>query len=593
MNSHFFSLFRIVISNLSQIRKWQLITLFLLILMGAVAEIVSLGSIIPFFAILVDPLQSSQIPLVEWVVSRLDLYFTGDIRLNITLLFVVAVIVSGLVRFMLILYIAKFNFGIGQDIGNKIYAYALYRPYSYHVSTNSSEIIGGLNKLDQLIWVIFGAINMVSSAIIALSIVIFLIWINPVLAIIVFSGLGITYGLVFFISRKKLKNNSVDLSESVDKRIQIVQEGLHGIRDVILTQTQKLFINRFHVMNHKMYQAHSSNNVIGPSPRFAVESIGMAMIAIFAYTSISSGDEVAVIFPMLGALALGAQRLMPLVQQTYQGWVQLVGNKDLLRDVTELLQYLNKNTELISVFETPNNDILFEKSVQLKNVSFRYVANGSKILNGINIEINKGAVVGFVGVTGSGKSTIVDILMGLIPPSTGEIYVDDTPLNLKNYSGWQKKISHVSQDLFLLDASFADNIAFGVEHDNIDMDRVIKSAEIAHIDSFIDGTESGYSTEVGERGVRLSGGQIQRIGIARALYKSAEILVFDEATSALDMKTEASIMRSINNIDAGITVIMIAHRTSTLVNCDWIYEINNGKIKSEGVPAHILKVDDK
>ena len=588
MNRSFKNAFNTFTRNLSRTRKIQFISLFALMLLGGVAEIVSLGAIIPFLAVLVDPLQATQTPLVEWVVDILEGYVSEDIRWNITVLFIVAVVVSGLVRFFLIFYIAKFNFGVGEEIAVRVYQHALYQPYEVHMEKNSSEIIGGLNKLDQLIWVIYGLINMVSATLMAVSIVVFLIWIDPILAIIAFSGLGGIYSFVFIVSRKKLANNSVDLSEAADKRIQIVQEGLSGIRDVLLTQTQPLFVSRFDEMNRRMYQAHSSNNIIGPSPRFAVESVGMILIALFAYMSVISGKDISVIIPMLGALALGAQRLMPLVQQSYQGWVQFVGNKDLLFDVAELLRGINDYKSQVGGDKMPGK-ICLKKNIRMEDVSFRYGVGGRKVLNNLNLIVKKGAKVGFIGPTGCGKSTIVDILMGFIKPTTGNVLIDNDVLKAENVLLWQQQIAHVSQDIFLLDASFMENIAFGASLGEINKDKVKECAEIAKISSVIEETEESYQTKVGERGVRLSGGQRQRVGIARALYRNSPILVLDEATSALDIETEKEIIQSINDYAHDITVIMIAHRTSTLMNCDWIYKIENGSVKLEGCPAEILQ----
>jgi ATP-binding cassette, subfamily B, bacterial PglK len=588
MNRSFKNAFNTFTRNLSRTRKIQFISLFALMLLGGVAEIVSLGAIIPFLAVLVDPLQATQTPLVEWVVDILEGYVSEDIRWNITVLFIVAVVVSGLVRFFLIFYIAKFNFGVGEEIAVRVYQHALYQPYEVHMEKNSSEIIGGLNKLDQLIWVIYGLINMVSATLMAVSIVVFLIWIDPILAIIAFSGLGGIYSVVFMVSRKRLANNSIDLSEATDQRIQIVQEGLSGIRDVLLTQTQPLFVSRFDEMNRRMYQAHSSNNIIGPSPRFAVESVGMILIALFAYMSVISGKDISVIIPMLGALALGAQRLMPLVQQSYQGWVQFVGNKDLLFDVAELLRGINDYKSQVGGDKMPGK-ICLKKNIRMEDVSFRYGVGGRKVLNNLNLIVKKGAKVGFIGPTGCGKSTIVDILMGFIKPTTGNVLIDNDVLKAENVLLWQQQIAHVSQDIFLLDASFMENIAFGASLGEINKDKVKECAEIAKISSVIEETEESYQTKVGERGVRLSGGQRQRVGIARALYRNSPILVLDEATSALDIETEKEIIQSINDYAHDITVIMIAHRTSTLMNCDWIYKIENGSVKLEGCPAEILQ----
>ena len=310
--------FRVIAMNVSRRRKVQFIFLFLLVFLGGFAEVVSLGLIIPFLAVLIDPLQASQMPFVRLIVDMLDLTNINETRLRFTLFFIIAGIVAGIVRFVLMFSIAKFNFGLGSDLGIKIYQYSLYQPYEKHTSQNSSEIIGGLNKIDQFVWVSFGLITMISCILMAIFIGVFLIIYDPILAVSAFIGLAILYVTIFVFARKRLDLNSEAVAHSSNKRIQIIQEGLGGIRDVILTRTQDLFIRYFSIENNKMYQAHASNNILGPSPRFAIEALGLVLISLFAYFSVSSGKEITSTIAMLGVLALSAQRLLPLVRYPFR-----------------------------------------------------------------------------------------------------------------------------------------------------------------------------------------------------------------------------------------------------------------------------------
>ena len=576
----------VVLESLSKQRRVQFVLLLLLMLFGGLAEIIGIGAIIPFLTILVDPQQVLQLPAIEQAMSFLGYNEISDPRKIFTLLFIIAVVVSGVIRYLLIFFIAKFIFSVGSELGIKIYSYALYKPYQYHINKNSSEILSGIVKLDQLVWVMFSLINMISASVMAVFIVLFLLFLNPLVAIVAFCCLGGAYILIFFISNKTLSQNSMNVSKSSDKRIQVIQEGLGCIRDVLLTNTQKLFIRQFTKMNELMYRAHASNNIIGPSPRFIVEPLGLVLISFFAYFSIVSGSELSSVLPMFGALALGAQRLMPLIQQLYQGWTQVVGNGQILCDVAMLLKPSSCDEQYI--YDNQVLPLSFCKEIKYENVSFKYNEGEKFVIDDINISIKKGQRIGFIGTTGSGKSTLIDLLMGLIEPTNGTVLVDGVGLNKKNTHAWQKNISHVPQNIYLLDSSFTANIAFGIPKSETDFDLVRSSADQAKLSKFIESNSEGYDAMLGERGVRLSGGQKQRVGIARALYNNTKVLILDEATSALDGATEKDIMDSIHDIDDEITVIIIAHRLSTVKGCDWIYKLKDGKVELEGTPKEIL-----
>lgn len=287
------------------------------------------------------------------------------------------------------------------------------------------------------------------------------------------------------------------------------------------------------------------------------------------------GDGIATAIPTLGALALGAQKLLPLMQQIYSGWAVVAGSHHVLGDVVTLLR--QPVAADINIRIAP---LAFNREINVNNVSFQYKPQLPMVVNQINLTITKGTRIGFIGSTGSGKSTLIDILMGLLTPSCGEIFVDGKQLMGMDQLAWQRNIAHVPQAIFLADASFAENIAFGVPINQIDQSRVRLAAQQAQISKFIESGSGGYEAMVGERGVRLSGGQRQRIGIARALYKNATVLVLDEATSALDSDTENSVMHAIRKLSPDLTILIIAHRLSTLSDCDKIYRLNQGRIES-------------
>jgi ATP-binding cassette subfamily B protein len=316
-----------------------------------------------------------------------------------------------------------------------------------------------------------------------------------------------------------------------------------------------------------------------------MEALGMVLIAILAYALSLQAGGISASLPALGALALGAQRLLPALQQMYSAWTGIAGSRASLADAIVLLDQ-PVPTELL---QPPPAPLILHKEIRFEAVRFRYTSDGPWILDNFNLSIPKGTRIGFVGSTGSGKSTTLDLLMGLLAPIEGEIIVDDQPIKGNRTRAWQQTIAHVPQTIYLADATLAENIAFGVPLECINLEQVRKAALQAQIADFIESTQAGYQAYVGERGIRLSGGQRQRIGIARALYKQASILVFDEATSALDNATEQSVMGAINSLDRDLTILIIAHRLSTIQRCDIIVELERGRVVSQGTYDELIQ----
>jgi len=437
--------------------------------------------------------------------------------------------------------------------------------------------MGGINKVDIVVLMAFYLLNAFSAVLMAFFIITALVMIDPFIATAALLGIACIYGAVSVFTRNRLAINSSVINLGLSTRVQCVQEGLGSIRDVLLDHAQPEFARFFNQIDKPFRQAQASNNIIGPGPRFAVEAVAMVLIAALGYYMTISGGGVVAAIPTLGALALGAQRLIPLLQQTYQGWVYVAGNRQVLNDVIALLQQPVAREAHAQVAP-----LSFEREIKFEKVSFRYQPHLPLVLHQVDLVIPKGLRVGLIGTTGSGKSTAMDLLMGLLQPCAGQILVDSVLLTDSARLAWQRNVAHVPQAIFLADASFAENIGFGIPTKQIDLARVRQAAKQAQISEFIESTLEGYETIVGERGVRLSGGQRQRIGIARALYKRAKVLVFDEATSALDSETESFVMQAIENLGNDLTVVLIAHRLTTLKGCEIIYRLDKGCIVSAG-----------
>jgi ATP-binding cassette subfamily B protein len=415
-------------------------------------------------------------------------------------------------------------------------------------------------------------------------ILIALIAVDPTIALIAFCGFGVIYGLVIYLTRRRLLINSQVVAIESTKVIKSLQEGLGGIRDVLIDGTQSTYCTIYNEADLLLRRAQGNNMFISSSPRYFMEALGVVLIATLAYSLAQQSDGIAKAIPILGALALGAQRLLPVLQQAYFSWSSIQGAQVSLKDVLSLLDQPLPNY----VYQTNNHSMSFNHFIGLKKIDFRYSPQSPYVLKDIDLKIAKGSRVGFIGATGSGKSTLLDMVMGLLYPTNGSMEIDNQEVTAGNYRKWQEHIAHVPQAIFLADSSIEENIAFGVPTDQIDHHRVKQAARQAQIADTIESWPDQYQTFVGERGIRLSGGQRQRIGIARALYKQADVIIFDEATSALDNETESAVMQAIEGLSKDLTLLIIAHRLSTLKNCTQIVELADGGIKRTGSYQEIV-----
>lgn len=576
--------------QLSRRRRWQLLGLFFLMLGAALAEMATLGAVVPFLALLADPTVANNYPLLKTVLTLFGAE-DGNVLLSAGILFCMITISAAMIRMFMMWSSMRFAYGLGADIGGEVYRRTLCQPYSWHVSQNSSQVLAGIDKVNSVVGEVLTPIMQgIVGFVMVIGILVMLLSIDWQTALIAGGGFTVMYGITTFVLRNKVKSNSQIISVNMSLRVQAVQEGLGGIRDVLLDGTQPIYQHRFARFDYAMRRAQSSNAVIGASPRYIIEAAGMVLIVALAYWLSPRQGGLTGAIPVLGALAIGAQKLLPQMQLVYASWSSINGSRNQLEDVLAFLinPMASENRQAISVTDYKNKflkDFACSKQaplIALRNVSFRYKSNTPEVLDNINLEISQGSRVGFIGKTGSGKSTLIDLIMALLQPTSGQIEIGGIALNEHNCKSWQLRIAHVPQAIYLSDATMAENIAFGVPLEKIDLQRVKMVARKAQLSDFIESQPAQYQTYVGERGVRLSGGQRQRIGLARALYKKADILVLDEATSALDDVTEKSVMSAIKQIGRELTVIMIAHRLSTLSDCDMVVHLADKKIIDVG-----------
>jgi ATP-binding cassette subfamily B protein len=555
-------------------------------LISAFAEAVSLGAVLPFLGVIVDPERVFNWPIVSSIAENLGIESSDQLVLPLTIAFATAALAAGTIRIILLWASTRVAFATGADLGFEVYRRTLYQPYPVHVARNSSEVISGIVvKVNGVAGMLLSLLNLISSTVLLITIMVALFTIDPEVASFAALGFGASYAIISLISRKRLHSNSMRLARERNLVVKALQEGLGGIRDILLDGSQAVYCANFGKADRAMRRAEADTTFIGQSPRFAIEAVGMVLIAFLAYGLSREPGGIAEALPILGALAFGAQRLLPSVQQIFAAWASIAGNRASLADALELLNQ-PLPTNLLAPAPSP---MAMESRIRFDAVRFRYTNDTPWVINGLDLIIPKGASVGFVGSTGSGKSTALDLLMGLLYPTEGEIWLDDIPISGAPPGAWQRSIAHVPQSIFLADATVAENIAFGVRPDAIDLDRVKYAAGQAQIAGFIEGNSKGYQAFVGERGVRLSGGQRQRIGIARALYKRASVLVLDEATSALDSETEKAVMGAIEGLSGDLTVAIIAHRLSTIKECSMIVELENGRMVAQGTFDELME----
>lgn len=571
--------------HLSRRRKRQMLMLVCLMLLSAFAEVVSLGAVVPFLGVLTSPEQVFQYPLVANMASLWGIDTADQMVLPLTIAFALAALVAGAVRLLFLWLNVRVSNASGADLCLAVYERTLNQPYRVHVARNSSEIISGIHKVSIAQSVLQTLMSVVSSIVLIISIMAALLMVNAEVAIAAAAGFGICYAMIIKFSRWRLEHNSQRVAYESTQMVKALQEGMGGIRDILLDGTQSVYCSLYRTSLLKVARARGGNQIMGTSPRYIMEAIGMVLIAVLAYSLSLQDGGVSSAMPVLGALALGAQRILPAIQQLYGGWASLAGNRASLADALALLDQPMPE----DAFRKEPEPLEFSKSICFDHVSFRYGSDHAWVLEDLNMMIPKGARVGFVGSTGSGKSTTLDLLMGLLTPSQGSILVDGLPVVGEHRRAWQRTIAHVPQSIYLADASIAENIAFGVPPEKVDEERVKQSAIQAQIAEHIDGLPEGYQTVVGERGVRLSGGQRQRVGIARSLYKNASVLVFDEATSALDNATEHAVVDSIAGLDRELTILIVAHRLSTVRDCDIIFELDKGGVAAQGTYDHLLE----
>ena len=566
--------------NLDYKRKTLLFLIILLSLLGALAELISIGALIPFLISMV----SSELMPNSALVPEVLLKFLDQYQLNpiifFAALFVFLTILSVLYRMFLVYAQLKIGNSIGHHLSVKAFESTVYSDFENHLSRKPSEVMATITvKMGQVVGNLINPIIFIfTSSVILFSIFSLLNYLYGFAVFFIFAFIFITYLLIAYWSRSTLSQNSLVISTRTDRLVSVVQETMLGFRELIIFGLQNGYLDKYKLADRELRRASVSVNLLSQIPKFILEGVATTCFVLtIMYVSFRSSNIVEII-PFIGVMALAIQRMLPLAQTIFANYATMRGNTASLSDINALFEKKQKCSEV----KKEEFRISFQYELNLKSIKYSYPLRKQEVLDGINLKIVRGQTIGFFGETASGKSTLVDIISGLLKPTSGHIFLDGNKTTLSNQVNWFRNVSIVSQNPFLLDDTIERNITLSLNAETQNSTKIQEAIAVAELSNDLDRMSDGINTIVGQNGADLSGGQRQRIALARAIYKQYQILILDEATSALDLTTEKKIINNINNLTMKPTVIMIAHRLSTLSNCDIIHEIKNGLVTRSG-----------
>jgi ATP-binding cassette, subfamily B, bacterial PglK len=566
--------------------------LLLLIIILSLLEIAGVASILPFMTVLATPKTVETNFILNKVYNFMGNFGikTVDEFIFILGIFFLIVFVASILLKIVVIYVQqRFIMKCEYDISKRIFDTYLQQSYSWFLNRNSSDLGKNiLSEVSKLIsTVIMPMINLAASSFLAIAMITLLFFIDIKITIFIGSVFAFTYAFIYLCSKNYISRLGDDRLKANQERFTSINEAFGAIKEVKLAGLEKIYLKRFSNSAYSYAHHESTATLIAQLPRYILEIFVFCGILIIIFYLMKQNNSLVDILPVSAVYLLAGYRLMPSFQSIYQAISQLryAGSTlDVLYN--EIKNFQN------TIIKRGSNSLPFIKSLSLNKIFYTYPNQSRVALKNITLNIKARTTVGFVGLTGSGKTTIVDLILGLLEPQKGTVEVDGHVINRSNIKDWQGTIGYVPQSIYLSDDSIAANIAFGVEKKNIDLIKVEQVSKIANLHNFvINSLSNQYWTTIGERGVRLSGGQKQRIGIARALYHNPSLLILDEATSALDNITENIVMEAINNVGNNITVIIIAHRLSTVKNCDNIFMIENGELKNQGNYQELAKND--
>ncbi len=581
----------IILSRSERIRSIYL--LFLIIFM-ALIDMIGIASVMPFIALLTNPEIIISNKIISFAYQKSSIFGVKDEQGFLILagffvffLLIVSIIVKALTAYFQSRYIRYCEYSLSKRLIKKY----IYQPYGWFLNQNSSQI--GKTILSETSNVISKglgpAISLITNIIVTLTLVAMLLYVDTKLTLIVAVTVALFYMIFYLLIRKLLNKIAKKNFRDNGLKFKVLMEAFSASKEVKVAGLEQIFINRFSKPAKSMAYHSTLVDILTQLPRFALEAISFGGLILVIIFYMLATDNITSVIPIIALYAFAGYRLMPAIQKIFTNITSLRVSGPAI-----IFVYNDLNTLNLEIDEKPSKKFFFNESIKLKNIFYKYPQSSRTVLKNINLTIPAYTSVGIVGETGSGKTTTIDLILGLLEAQKGTIEVDGKIINYKNRRAWQNTIGYVPQQIYLSDTTVSENIAFGLNEDEISQESVERAAKIANLHEFIvNELPSQYKTIIGERGVRLSGGQRQRIGIARALYHEPKLLIFDEATSALDNITEKSVMEAIYNKDYKITKILIAHRLSTVKKCDKIFLFDKGELKHEGNYQELIENSEK
>lgn len=590
--------FRKLLNIFTKQEQKQALLLFLMSLAAAFAQAIGVASVFPFINVLLKP---EMIQENRWLSLFYQKGGFSDIKSFIIILGLgvfSVVLLSSLISAVTIWAKSKFALGKNHSLSKRLLNVYLAKPYEYFLINNTNElgknILSEINQLTSHL--LISLFEIIINGLMVITVIGMLLLVNVSVTIGAMVLVGGAYGLTNYYIKKKLQTVGRERIEANKERFRLADEALSSVKITKVMGIESYFIENFSLYSKKFTQYNIYSHIAGEIPRFIFEAIAFGGIVFYIVLMVYQGENMSNFVPLLSLYAFAAYRIMPSLNRFYKSMTKIYYNSPILDKIYHDLKQQEKEDpeKKKTAFHRDEKRIEFNHAIKLKNLRFCYSDNRINVINGIDLVIPKNSMIGIAGETGCGKTTFVDIILGLLEPQGGRILIDEIPLTSENLAGWLNIVGYVPQEIYLSDQTIRNNIAFGVPEEKINDQQVQSVARIAALDRFIeDELPHQYNTLIGERGVRLSGGQRQRIGLARALYRNPEVLILDEATSSLDGATEESILNAIQEVLKLKTVIMIAHRLSTLRDYDQIYIMEKGRMIGQGTYEELIKHHQK
>jgi ABC-type multidrug transport system fused ATPase/permease subunit len=575
---------RKVLGLFSGRERRQIILLLIGITVMAVFEMLGVASVMPFMTLVASPELVHEHRMLSWLYEALALDSPRQFLVFTGVGALVTIAVSNGFSAFITWQTVRFGAYINHGISKRLLEQYLRQPYSYFLNRNTSDL--SKNILSEVTSATTGVLTpllqVIARSAVAVGVFALLMVVDVSLAVSVFVVLGGAYAGLYTAVKKRQKALGQERVKANAERFKIAGEAFGGIKDLKVLQREQEFLNRFDGPSARLAQVSASNSAISQLPKYGFETIAFGGIIVIVLYLLQTRDSIQSVLPIVSLYAFAGYRLMPTLQQIFGGIVQIRFNVPALDNLSRDLSGYREAMRATPAAPRAAGQPAFERAIRFEDVSFVYPSASRPAIEHLDLALPKNRTIGLVGTSGAGKTTLVDLLLGLYEPTSGSIEIDGVELDARTLSGWRTKLGYVPQQIFLCDDTVASNIAFGIAPSQIDHERVVRAAEIAHLHEFLVSLPEGYDTVVGERGIRLSGGQRQRIGIARALYHDPDVLVMDEATSALDGITEDAVMQAIHDLGGQKTIVLIAHRLTTVRDCDLIYLLEGGRVVARG-----------